>query len=70
MAQPGQRVLRLRRSDRSSDSFVLLHVTNNGSHPLDLKLVGTDGESVFVASSKWHELSEYPELISSFRLSF
>lgn len=68
MAQPGQRVLRLRRTDRGGDPFVLLNVTSTASHPLDLKLVGTDGESVYVASSKCHKLSESPDIISSVRL--
>jgi hypothetical protein len=48
---------------------VLLNVTSAGSHPLNLKLVGTDGESVYVASSKCDKLSEYPDLISSVHLS-
>lgn len=70
MAQPGQRVLRLPRTDRGGDSFVLLNVTSAGSCYLDLKLVGTDGESVYVASSKCDKLSEHPDLISSVRLRF
>jgi hypothetical protein len=47
-----QHVLRLHWIDPDRESFALLHVEANGPHPLDLKLVGTDGESVFVGSGK------------------
>lgn len=51
MAPTPTRVLRFARSDDTS-SFVLLQVTPKGSRPLDLKLVGTEGEAPYVASCK------------------
>ncbi|CAG7556696.1 unnamed protein product [Fusarium equiseti] len=44
-------VLRFPRSDDTT-AFVLLQVTSQGSKPLDLKLVGTEGEEPYVASLK------------------
>lgn len=52
MDEPGSRVLRVRRADVDTDSFVLLNVTSQGSRALDLKIVGTDGDDVYVATSK------------------
>ncbi|KAM0427039.1 hypothetical protein ACHAPT_007937 [Fusarium lateritium] len=45
------RILRFARSDDKS-TFVLVQVTPKGSKPLDLKLVGTEGEAPYVASCK------------------
>ncbi|KAI5466925.1 hypothetical protein BGZ63DRAFT_11970 [Mariannaea sp. PMI_226] len=50
------RVLRLTRSDDTSE-FVLLQVTHKGSRPLDLKLVGTEGEAPYVTSLKHDRVS-------------
>lgn len=50
------RVLRFARSDDNS-AFVLLQVTPKGSRPLDLKLVGTEGEAPYVASLKQDRVS-------------
>ncbi|KAL2353273.1 hypothetical protein BJ546DRAFT_982213 [Cryomyces antarcticus] len=44
------RVLRIRRTDVGYDSFVLVNVANNGSQPLDLKLIGTEGENPYKSS--------------------
>jgi hypothetical protein len=54
MADALPRVIRLPRSDLrgGQDHFVLVHVESAGKQPLDLKLVGTDGESVFSVSGK------------------
>lgn len=46
-------VLRLPRLDQSVAGFVLLHVSSAGRRALDLKLIGTDGESVFSVSCKF-----------------
>lgn len=69
MAPPDERVLRLRRSDVDGDAFVLLNVTSSGSQSLDLKLLGTDGENVYVASSKYYRASETAIATSSSRPS-
>jgi hypothetical protein len=51
-----QRILRLSRVDENGreeeNEFCLVNVTQTASHPLDLKLVATDGEDPFVTSSK------------------
>jgi hypothetical protein len=52
MAEALPRVLSIPRSDLNGDQFALLHVESAGKHPLDLKLVGTDGGSVFSVSCK------------------
>ncbi|KAG8669826.1 hypothetical protein FPOAC1_009225 [Fusarium poae] len=44
-------VLRFPRSDDKT-AFVLVQITQKGSKPLDLKLVGTEGEEPYVASLK------------------
>ncbi|CEI69781.1 hypothetical protein FVEN_g7348 [Fusarium venenatum] len=44
-------VLRFPRSDDEA-AFVLVQITQKGSNPLDLKLVGTEGEEPYVASLK------------------
>jgi len=59
MAEPGSRVLRVRRTDADADSFVLLNVTTAGTRPLDLKVVGTDGEDVYVAARKFFDYSQF-----------
>ncbi|KAK6606089.1 mitotic apparatus protein p62 [Botrytis cinerea] len=43
-------VLRITSSATNQDEGFLLHVESAGSRPLDLKLVGTDGELVFAVS--------------------
>jgi hypothetical protein len=53
MAASLPRVLSIPRNDlNDQNQFVLVHVESAGKHPLDLKLVGTDGESVFSVSCK------------------
>ncbi|KAF2097152.1 hypothetical protein NA57DRAFT_57752 [Rhizodiscina lignyota] len=49
-----ERVLRVRRLDASDDdsSFVLLKITRTGSHALDLRIVGTEGEYPFIGTVK------------------
>ena len=49
----GQRILRVSRVDSSESAICLLSLSSDGSNPLDLKLVGTDLESAFVATSKF-----------------
>ncbi|KAJ4025201.1 hypothetical protein NW752_002669 [Fusarium irregulare] len=51
-------VLRFPRNDDTT-AFVLLQVTPKGSKPLDLKLVGTEGEEPYVASYEAIELFEW-----------
>lgn len=46
-----QQVLRLRRTDAQNE-HVLLHVSNAGQKPLDLKLIGTEHAQLFHASLK------------------
>lgn len=47
-------VVRLPRVDHADDeaTFVLLHVSPDGQRPLDLKLIGTENETVFSVSCK------------------
>jgi hypothetical protein len=48
-------VLRLPRLDhhpQDEPSFVLVHVTSAGAHPLDLDLIGTDNDAGFSVSCK------------------
>lgn len=56
MASTLPRVLSIPRSDlkndQDQDQFVLVHVESAGKRPLDLKLIGTDGQSVFSVSCK------------------
>lgn len=47
-----ERVLRVPQSD-GNESFVLLHLKSAGSSPLDLKVVGTEGEAPYVIKCKW-----------------
>ncbi|KAK6609899.1 hypothetical protein H4I95_02958 [Botrytis cinerea] len=49
-------VLRITSSATNQDEGFLLHVESAGSRPLDLKLVGTDGELVFAVSVKHSKL--------------
>jgi len=44
-------VLRVQRSDDPA-AFVLFHVQQNGTEPLDLRIVGTDGELPFITETK------------------
>jgi len=69
MDEPGSRVLRVRRTDVDTDSFVLVNVTPQGSRALDLKLVGTDGDDVYIASSKSIKLSFISSSVSFYKLS-
>ncbi|CAI7659237.1 unnamed protein product [Penicillium pancosmium] len=46
-------VLRFDRSDQK-DSFVLVHLVNNGSSSLNLTLTATEGESAYTASGMLH----------------
>jgi hypothetical protein len=54
MADALPRVIRIPRSDldNGQDHAVLVYVESAGKHSLDIKLVGTDGESVFSVSCK------------------
>ena len=46
-------VLRLPRQGTSTETdFVLVHVASDGALALDLKLIGTENESVFAVSCK------------------
>jgi len=47
-------VVRLPRVDHADEeaTFVLLHVSPDGHRPLDLKLIGTENETVFAVSCK------------------
>lgn len=51
---PDQRILRLNQTDSDGNDLgsVLLCVEKDGSLPLDLKLIATDNESVYVGKSK------------------
>jgi hypothetical protein len=52
-------VLKLPRVDQPQDdepSFVLVHVTSAGSHPLDVDLIGTDNDAGFSVSCKVTDL--------------
>jgi hypothetical protein len=46
------RVLRIPRIGGTEDDFILLHVSSTIRHPLDLKLIGTDGEEVYSLEGK------------------
>ncbi|KEZ43793.1 Mitotic apparatus protein p62-like protein [Scedosporium apiospermum] len=46
---PNQRILRFAQS-RKKSAFVLVQAASTGRHPLDLKLIGTDGFSPFVVT--------------------
>lgn len=48
---PPDRILKFPRSDNKS-LFVLVQVTSNGSNPLDVKLVATEGEAAYVTTCK------------------
>lgn len=49
----GEHILRVRRTDQSGDdAYVLINVRHNGSSPLDLELIATDGEAPFVQRLK------------------
>jgi hypothetical protein len=53
-----QRIVRLARSDPTTDStFALVHVKHSGSHPLDLKLLASEGENAYAGSSKYRPLT-------------
>lgn len=44
-------------------SFVLLHVSHTGSHPLDVKLIGTESSEAYVVSCKVVRGSTSPVLV-------
>ena len=46
-----QHILRLPRNDSEGD-FVLVNVANNGTSPLDLQLLATEGEHPYEATSE------------------
>ena len=46
-----EHILRIPRSD-SEGEYVVVSVTTNGSSPLDLRVVGTEGESPYVTISE------------------
>lgn len=46
-------VLRFPITGRENDFFIL-EVSPHGSKPLDAKLLGTEGEAVFVTKRKFH----------------
>ena len=48
---PQERVLRFPQS-RKKSAFVLIQAVSTGRHPLDLKLLGTDGYAPFAVSCK------------------
>ncbi len=47
-----EHVLQIPRSD-SEGNFVLVNVASNGSSPLDLNLLATEGESPYVTRSAY-----------------
>jgi hypothetical protein len=49
---PQQRIIRVRRVDGDAAAFSLVSAASNGPHPLDLKLVATEGENAYVGSGK------------------
>ena len=54
-------LLRLPRLDHGSDqACVLLHVSSEGPRPLDVKLIGTENETVFSLSCKDRPASALP----------
>lgn len=55
---PSSHVLRVRRADTG---YVLVHVSQIGPSPLDLKLIGTDGVDPFVAEIKQTNVAESQE---------
>ncbi|KAF7872479.1 hypothetical protein EAF04_003400 [Stromatinia cepivora] len=50
-------LLRITSSATNQDEVFLLHVESAGSRPLDVKLIGTDGELVFAVSLKHSKIS-------------
>jgi hypothetical protein len=52
--QGKQRIIRVPRvDDPDGSSFCLLSITPNGHrHPLDVKVIGTEGEAAFVCTRK------------------
>ena len=45
-----EHILRVPRADSEGD-FVIVNVASNGSSPLDLRLLATEGESPYVTTS-------------------
>ena len=60
-------VLRLPRSDGDDASFVLLHVSSNGSPQLDLTLVATEGSYPYVSKCQFRSSSSFLVLWTDLR---
>lgn len=58
---PAQTILRFPQN-RKKSAFVLVQAVSTGRHPLDLRLVGTDGFSPFVTTCKWLPLRATPDI--------
>lgn len=54
------RVLKVPQSD-DDKQFVLLQASSSGKKPLDLKLIGTEGEAPYVVKSRSSLLSPNPK---------
>ncbi len=57
------RVLKVPQSDNDKE-FVLLQVSSSGKKPLDLKLIGTEGEAPYVAKSRSFPTSQNAKLLN------
>ncbi|KAI9863850.1 MAG: hypothetical protein M1813_003502 [Trichoglossum hirsutum] len=57
-SQSPPQVLRIPRVDANDESFVLLHVSQVGSVPLDLELVATEGEHPYIGSVRQDRLAK------------
>lgn len=49
----GEHILRVPRGDSEGD-FVLVNVSSNGPSDLDVRLLATEGESPYTATSPFH----------------
>lgn len=45
-------LVRIPRTDAEADGFTVVQVSSTGRNPLDLKLIGTDGEDVYFVKGK------------------
>ncbi|KAI9840500.1 MAG: hypothetical protein M1837_001560 [Sclerophora amabilis] len=52
MALAQSRILSVPRSDAEHDSSILLHISQNGQQPLDIRLIGTEGSNPYVGTIK------------------
>ena len=64
MSSPSH-ILRIPRIDIDDESFVLVHVTSDGTSPLDLKLVATEGDHPYVGKGMFN-YSEPPSKVFGF----